>query len=140
VKQREMQREENRIVYWNVWRSTELRTVLQCKMVELYMLKQDKNRKYNCPVQMAVYGHTVEGTIYLTILRGSFLHIFILVFLGLSMGSKLGLILSCHMEWFYHVIWRLWCVMKFIFVHYIEKTLISNLLNHFLLQFEISYK
>jgi hypothetical protein len=36
-------------------------------MVELYMLKQDKNRKYSCPVQLAVYGHTVEGTIYLTI-------------------------------------------------------------------------
>jgi hypothetical protein len=36
-------------------------------MVELYMLKQDGNRKYNCPVQLAVYGHTVEGTIYLTI-------------------------------------------------------------------------
>jgi hypothetical protein len=48
-------------------RSTELRTLLQCKMVELYMLKQDKNRKYNCPVQLAVYGHTVEGTIYLTL-------------------------------------------------------------------------
>jgi hypothetical protein len=31
------------------------------------MLKQDKNRKYNCPVQLAVYGHTVEGTIYLTL-------------------------------------------------------------------------
>jgi len=31
------------------------------------MLKQDKNRKYSCPVQLAVYGHTVEGTIYLTI-------------------------------------------------------------------------
>jgi hypothetical protein len=41
---------------------------LQCKMVELYMLKQDKNRKYNCPVQLAVYGHTVEGTIYLTVI------------------------------------------------------------------------
>jgi hypothetical protein len=38
-------------------------------MVELYMLKQDKNRKYNCPVQLAVYGQTVEGTIYLTPLK-----------------------------------------------------------------------
>jgi hypothetical protein len=45
----------------------ELLTLLQCKMVELYMLKQDKNRKYNCPVQLAVYGQTVEGTIYLTL-------------------------------------------------------------------------
>ena len=31
------------------------------------MLKQDRNRKYNCPVQLVVYGHTVEGTIYLTL-------------------------------------------------------------------------
>jgi hypothetical protein len=33
------------------------------------MLKQDKTRKYNCPVQLAVYGHTVEGTIYLTVVN-----------------------------------------------------------------------
>jgi hypothetical protein len=42
------------------------RTRLQCKKVELNRLKKDKNRKYNCPVQLAVYNQTVEGTIYLT--------------------------------------------------------------------------
>jgi hypothetical protein len=68
VKQREMQREriEQYIeMYEEVQKNSE--DQLQCKMVELYMLKQDENRKYNCPVQLAVYGHTVEGTIYLTL-------------------------------------------------------------------------
>ena len=45
----------------------EVQNLLQCKMVELNMLKQDKNRKYNCPVQLAMYSQTVEGTIYLTL-------------------------------------------------------------------------
>ena len=40
-------------------------TLLQCKKVELNRLKKDKNRKYNCPVQLAVYSQTVEVTIYL---------------------------------------------------------------------------
>jgi hypothetical protein len=35
-------------------------------MAELDMLKQDKNRKYNCLVQLAVYSQTVEVTLYLT--------------------------------------------------------------------------
>ena len=52
-------------MYEEVQNKTE--DLLQCKMVELYMLKQDKNRKYNCRVQLAVYGYTVEGTIYLTL-------------------------------------------------------------------------
>jgi hypothetical protein len=70
VKDREMQREKNSIFKCMKKYRTELKSTLQCKMVELYMLKQDKNRKYNCPVQLAVYGHTVEGTIYLTGSRG----------------------------------------------------------------------
>jgi hypothetical protein len=36
-------------------------------MVKLNMLKQDKNRKYNCPVPLALYGQTVEGKIYLIV-------------------------------------------------------------------------
>jgi hypothetical protein len=70
VKDREMQREKNSIFKCMKKYRTELKSTLQCKMVELYMLKQDKNRKYSCPVQLAVYGHTVEGTIYLTGSRG----------------------------------------------------------------------
>jgi hypothetical protein len=46
------------------------RTRLQCKKVELNRLNKDKNRKYNCPVQLAVYSQTVEGTIYLTLQPG----------------------------------------------------------------------
>ena len=38
-------------------------------MVEINRLKQDKNRKYNCPVQLAVYSQTVE--VYLTITSGN---------------------------------------------------------------------
>jgi hypothetical protein len=36
-------------------------------MVELNRLKQDENRKYNYPVQLAVYIQTVEVTLYLTL-------------------------------------------------------------------------
>jgi hypothetical protein len=39
---------------------------MQWEMAELNRLKQDKNRKYNCPVQLAVYSQTVEVTLYLT--------------------------------------------------------------------------
>ena len=44
-----------------------LEDTMQWEMAELNMLKQDKNRKYNYPVQLEVYGHTVEDTIYLTL-------------------------------------------------------------------------
>jgi hypothetical protein len=39
---------------------------MQREIAELNRLKQDKNRKYNCPVQLAVYNQTIEVTIYLT--------------------------------------------------------------------------
>jgi hypothetical protein len=39
---------------------------MQWEMAELNRLKQDKKRKYNCPVQLAVYSQTVEVTLYLT--------------------------------------------------------------------------
>jgi hypothetical protein len=39
---------------------------MQWEIVELNRLKQDKNRKYSCPVHLAVYIQTVEVTIYLT--------------------------------------------------------------------------
>jgi hypothetical protein len=42
---------------------------MQWEMAELNRLKQDKNRKYNCPVQLAVYSQTVEVTLYLTIMH-----------------------------------------------------------------------
>jgi hypothetical protein len=40
---------------------------MQWEMVELNRLKQDKNRKYSSPVQLAVYSQTVEITLYLTL-------------------------------------------------------------------------
>ena len=64
---KEMQREENSILKSMKKYRTYI-TTLQCKKVELNRLKKDKNRKYKCPVQLAVYSQTVEGTIYLTIL------------------------------------------------------------------------
>jgi hypothetical protein len=39
---------------------------MQWDMAELNRLKKDKNRKYNCPVQLALYSQTVEVTLYLT--------------------------------------------------------------------------
>jgi hypothetical protein len=39
---------------------------MQWEMAELNRLKQDKNRKYNCPVQLAMYSQTIEVTLYLT--------------------------------------------------------------------------
>jgi hypothetical protein len=43
-----------------------LRSTMQWEMVELNRLKQEKNRKYNCPVQLVVYNQTIEVTLYLT--------------------------------------------------------------------------
>ena len=40
---------------------------LQWEIGELNRLKKDKNRKYNCPVQLAVYSQTVEVTLCLTL-------------------------------------------------------------------------
>jgi hypothetical protein len=40
---------------------------MQWEMAELNRLKKDKNRKYNYPVQMAMYSQTVEVTLYLTL-------------------------------------------------------------------------
>ena len=39
---------------------------MQWEMAELNRIKQDKNRKYNCPVQLAMYSQTIEVTLYLT--------------------------------------------------------------------------
>jgi hypothetical protein len=39
---------------------------MQWEMAELNRLKQDKNRKYSWPGQLAVYSQTVEVTLYLT--------------------------------------------------------------------------
>jgi hypothetical protein len=38
---------------------------MQWEIAELNRLKQIKNRKYSCPVQLAVYSQTVEVTICL---------------------------------------------------------------------------
>jgi hypothetical protein len=65
VKQREMQRE--RIEQYIEMYEEVQKLKLQCKKVELNRLKKDKNRKYNCPVQLAVYSQTVEVTLYLTL-------------------------------------------------------------------------
>jgi hypothetical protein len=39
---------------------------MQWEMAELNRLKQNKNRKYSWPGQLAVYSQTVEVTLYLT--------------------------------------------------------------------------
>jgi hypothetical protein len=40
---------------------------MQREIAELNRLKQNKNRKYSWPGQMAMYSQTVEVTLYLTL-------------------------------------------------------------------------